>query len=133
MSTESPTQKLQKKTTEPTSSMSRGITIVDHIIPRSDQDVLNRHLTTLATVGAVQSTEAELHAAYKLIADMGTMGLLGQFGPMPSGVASKEPLQQHREQTIQTPRVTTVSFAFLRSKNSCHRGGTYVSTNEVCW
>jgi hypothetical protein len=80
---------------KPTSSMSHGITNVDHIIPHSDQDLLNRHLTTLATVGAVQPTEAELHAAYKLIANMGTMGLLGQFGPMPSGVASKEPLQQH--------------------------------------
>ncbi len=75
--------------------MSHGITIVDHIIPCSDQDVLNRHLTTLATVGAVQPTEVEFHAAYKLIANMGTMGLLGQFGPMPSGVTSKEPLQQH--------------------------------------
>jgi hypothetical protein len=43
-----------------TSSMSCGITNVDHIIPSSDQDVLNRHFTTLATVGAVQPTEAEL-------------------------------------------------------------------------
>ena len=37
---------------------------------------------------------------------MGTMGLLGQFGSMASGVTSNEPLQQHRDQTIQTPRVT---------------------------
>jgi hypothetical protein len=36
---------------------------------------------------------------------MGTVGLFGQFGPTPSGVTSKEPLQQHREQMIQTPTV----------------------------
>ncbi len=43
------------------------------------------HLDTLAHFhdGAVQLSEEELHASNKLIAIMGLMCLLGQFGPAP--------------------------------------------------
>jgi hypothetical protein len=35
-----------------------------------------------------------MHAAYKLIANMGTMGLLQQFGPTPNPAALKEPFRK---------------------------------------
>jgi hypothetical protein len=86
-SSPAPKKKTRLQTESPVQKPSAANeTLVDHVLPRSDQDLLNRHLTTLATGGVVQPTEAELHAAYKLIANMA--------------------LQQHRDQTIQTPIVT---------------------------
>ncbi len=41
------------------------VTNVDHIISRSYQDVLNRHLATLSSAGEMQPTEAELHMLLK--------------------------------------------------------------------
>jgi hypothetical protein len=91
------------KDTNPSSSAASGkqvtaknsglLSNVDHIFPHSDQEVLNRHLATLSLVGAVQPTLVEMHAAYKLIANMETMGLPNQFGPRPNPAALKEPLE----------------------------------------
>jgi hypothetical protein len=46
-----------------------------------------------------------MHAAYKLIANMGTMGLLQQFGPTPNPAALKEPLEGQRQQIIEVAHV----------------------------
>lgn len=76
------------------------VTNVDHIISCSDQDVLNRHLATHAHFhdGVVQLSEAELHAANKLIAIMGLMGLLGQVGP---ALVLVKPLHEQWKQIIE--------------------------------
>ncbi len=89
------------KDTNPSSSAAGGkqgtpkncglLTDVDHILPCSDQEGLNRPLATLSSVSAVQSTLVQMHVAYKLIANMGTMGLLHQVGPTPNPPALKSP------------------------------------------
>jgi hypothetical protein len=122
----SPTQKIL-----PTSSMSRAkeaqpsslvavgeqvtttnlepLTNVDHILPCSDQEILNRLLATLSSGGAMQPTHEQMQSAYRLIANMGTMGLLQQFGPTPNPTAEKQPLEGQRQQTIEVAKVGNLS------------------------
>jgi hypothetical protein len=107
----SPTQKIlptsyisRAKEAQPSSLVAVGeqvtttnlepLTNVDHILPRSDQEILNRLLATLSSGGAVQPTQEQMQSAYRLIANMGTMGLLQQFGPTPNPTAEKQPLER---------------------------------------
>jgi hypothetical protein len=111
--TGSPTQKIlptssmsRAKDTKPSSSVAVGeqvttknlehLTNVDHILPRSDQEILNRLLATLSSGGAVQPTQEQMQSAYRLIANMSTMGLLQQFDPTPNPTALKQPLEGQR-------------------------------------
>jgi hypothetical protein len=102
------------KEAQPSSSVAVGeqvttknlepLTNVDHILPRSDQEILNRLLATHSG-GAVQPTQEQMQSAYRLIANMGTMGLLQQFGPTPNPTAEKQPLEGQQQQTIEVAQV----------------------------